>query len=77
VSGEPSEVVMENQFGAIAGDFKVGSGGAPKLDRGSGAGLEVVGGSLFAGGRDHGTVSSGDHIELRADGKLLVNGVER
>jgi hypothetical protein len=77
VTGEPSEVVMENQFGAIGGDFKVGSGGAPKLDRGSGAGLEVVGGSLIVGGRDRGTVSPGDHVELRGDGKLFVNGAER
>jgi hypothetical protein len=77
VSGEPSEVVAENQVGAIGGDFKLGSGGAPKIDRGSGAGLEVVGGSLIVGGRDRGTVSPGDHIELRGDGKLFVNGVER
>ena len=77
VSGEPSEVVMENQVGAIVGDFRVGSGGAPKVDRGSGAGLEVVGGSLMVGGRNRGTVSPGDHVELRGDGRLFVNGTER
>jgi hypothetical protein len=77
VSGEPSEVVMENQVGAIGGDFKVGSGGAPKLDRGSGTGLELVGGSLIVVGRDCGTVSPGDRVELRGDGKLFVNGTER
>ena len=68
---------MENQVGAIVGDFRVGSGGAPKVDRGSGAGLEVVGGSLMVGGRNRGTVSPGDHVELRGDGRLFVNGTER
>ena len=77
VSGEPSEFVVENQVGAIGGDFKVGPAGAPKLDRGSGAGLEVVGGTLLVGGRDRGTVSPGDHVELRGEGKLFVNGAER
>jgi hypothetical protein len=77
VSGEPSEVVMENQVGAIGGDFKVGSGGAPNVDRGSGAGLEVVGRYLMVGGRNRGTVSPGDHVELRGDRRLFVNGTER
>jgi hypothetical protein len=77
VSGEPSEVVMENQVGALGGDFKVGSGGAPKLARGSGAGLEVVGGLLISRDRNRGTVSPGDHVERRGNGKLFVNGTER
>jgi hypothetical protein len=77
VSGEPSEVVMVNQVGAIGGDFKVGPSGAPNVDRGSGAGLEVVGGSLIVGGRSRGTVGPGDHVELRGDGRLFVNGAER
>ena len=71
VSGEPSEVVAENQVGAIGGDFKVGSGGAPKVNRGSCAGLEVVGGSLAVGGRNRGTVSPGDHVELRGGWEAL------
>jgi hypothetical protein len=77
VSGEPSEVVMENQVGAIGGDFRIGFGGAPKVDRGSGAGLEVVGGYLTVGGRNRGTVSLLDHVELRGDGRLFINGTER
>ena len=77
VCGEPSEVVMENQVGAIGGDFKVGPSGAPKVDRGSGAGLEVVDGTLIAGGRNRGTVRPGDHVEFRADRRLFVNGTER
>lgn len=77
VSGEPSELVMENQVGAMGGDFKIGPSGAPKVDRGSGAGLEVVGGSLIVGGLNRGTVSPGDHVALRGDGRLFVNGAER
>ena len=73
VSGEPSEVVAENQIGAIGADFKVGPTGAPKVDRASGARLEVVGGSLIVGGRNCGTVSPGDHVELRGDGRVFVN----
>ena len=77
VSGEPSELVMENQIGAFGGDFTVGPAGAPKLDWAPRARLEVARGSLTLGGRDFGPVSPGDHVELRGDGKLYVNGTER
>lgn len=77
VSGELSELVVEDQGGAVEADIKIGAMGAPKLDRSSGTGLEVVGGSLLVGGRDRGTVSPGDHVELRGEGKLFVNGAER
>ena len=76
VSGARSEVAMENQIGAIGADFEVGPAGAPKVDRVFGAKLEVVGGSVTLGGRNCGTVSPVDHVELKGDERLYVNGIE-
>jgi hypothetical protein len=33
--------------------------------------------TLTVGGKDYGTLKSGDVVNLRAKGKILVNGVER
>ncbi len=77
VLGAPSEVVMENQIGALGANFKVGPAGAPKVDRVPGARLEVAGAAVTLDGRNCGTVNQGDHVELTGDGRLHVNGIER
>jgi hypothetical protein len=77
VSGAPSEVVLENQIGAIGAEFIVGPACAPRAAPASGARFQVIDGSVTLGGRSCGTVQPGDAVELHGDGKLYVNGTTR
>ena len=69
---------MENQIGAIGHRLRGWAWPVPRRSMElSGNELEVVGGYVTLGGRNCGTVSPGDHVELKGDERLYVNGIER